>query len=67
MHGLSLLEELLKQGTVDRVERYLWRADESTPLKRYIRLYFVGRVHAVWDGPDTPEAMKMIDAARQRP
>jgi len=66
MVGLALLEELLKQTTVDRVTRYVWRPNDDVPMRSYLKVYVVGKVHAAWDGPETDEAWALINAAPKR-
>jgi hypothetical protein len=54
---LGMLEEILRTGTIDRVEEYEWRG------RKYLRLFMVDEITWSWDGPKTEEALDLINAA----
>lgn len=51
------LKQVLETGTFDRLEEYRWRG------KLYFRVFVVGEKKFAWDGPESGEALRLIDDA----
>lgn len=56
---LDTLEQVLRTGTIYRVEEYEWRGVS------YLRVFMVGRRGCAWDGPRTDKALSTIDGAKE--
>jgi hypothetical protein len=53
---LDALKQILSNNTIKRVEEYEWKG------RQYLRVFVVGQMEPVWDGPKTHEASNLISA-----